>query len=59
MGLGKGEQMQNLLKSRSRDGKSRTSLRFIKRMKNRRERRCARRDPECVPQYRKYCGWIY
>jgi hypothetical protein len=57
--MGLGEQMENILKRRSRDGKSKTSARFIKQLKNRTERRRARRNPECDPHYRKYSGWIY
>lgn len=31
---------------------------FLKRLKNRTERRRARRDPECQPLYGKYRGYL-
>ena len=31
--------------------------RFLKRMKNRLERRRAKRNPVCVPGYKKHNGW--
>lgn len=31
--------------------------RFLKRAKNRAERRRAKQDPECVPGYGRYHGW--
>jgi len=38
-------------------GHRRYSGKKLKQSKNRTERRRARRDPECVPQYRRYEGW--
>lgn len=31
---------------------------FLKRLKARSERRRARRDPECLPAYVRYTGWL-
>lgn len=31
--------------------------RYIKRLKNRIERRRAKENPECLPTYRRYTGW--
>jgi len=31
--------------------------RFIKRRKNRVERRAAKRNPECIPGYKRYSGY--
>ena len=42
------------------DGKSRRAgswHKFLKRMKNRSERRREKRDAECHPGYGKYSGW--
>ena len=33
--------------------------RLYKRMKNRRERRRAKLDPSCEPEYKRYHGWEY
>ena len=33
--------------------------RWNKKAKVRRERRRARQDPECIPQYNRYRGWLY
>ena len=32
---------------------------FLKKAKARVERMRAKRDPECMPQYRKFAGWEY
>ena len=32
---------------------------YYKAMKNRRERRRARLNPKCVPEYKRYKGWEY
>lgn len=39
------------------DGDSGNYHRFIKRLKNRLERRKAKHNPECLPSYGKYRGW--
>lgn len=59
MGFGDGEQMQNTLKSRSKSGECKKSQRWLKQQKNRRERRRAKRNPECDPHYRKYSSWYW
>lgn len=35
------------------------SCKFVKKLQHRANRREAKRDPECVPTYRKYQGWEY
>ena len=37
----------------------RGNYKFGKLNKHRRERRRAKQDPECLPQYRRYNGWEY
>jgi hypothetical protein len=32
--------------------------RYCKKLKSRRERRRAKRDPECMPHYRRYWGYL-
>lgn len=33
--------------------------RFMKLSKNRRERRRAKMQPDCVPEYKRFAGWEY
>lgn len=37
----------------------RSSMRWLKKVKHRKERRTAQSDPECLPMYRKYTGYVW
>ena len=58
MGVGKTEQIEKWFRNRSGYIKN-GDTKSVKRMKNKLERRRAKRDPECQPQYGKYSGWMY
>lgn len=52
------EQIENHLSiAFSKRGVKRRSNKWVKSMKHRVERRRANVEPECMPCYRKYCGW--
>jgi hypothetical protein len=65
MALGLGDQFERLLRadliagSRRPWREARGNYRFAKTGKHRRERRRARANPECLPEYRRYNGWEY
>ena len=59
MSYGETEQIEKIKMSSGR-GKSRSGTeRFLKKSKNRVERRRAKQNPECTPQYNRYAGWQY
>ena len=59
MALGKGEQIENEMHRTGRHGECNHSARLQKQMKHRVERRRAKQNPECDPEYRRYSGWMY
>ena len=63
MSVGRGYQFESdleyVIKGKKPWGMLRNSHRFEKAKKNRRERRRARLNPECIPEYNKYYGYEY
>ena len=59
MATGRGEQIEKKMdrKMRPRRGTIRHSHRMYKKIKHKRERRRARENPECTPEYHRYDGW--
>lgn len=55
------QQIEHLFDRRKPGGEGHTDAfrRANKKNKIRKERRRAKEDPECHPQYRKYDGWEY
>ena len=57
------EQIEHHLRPKSREGRSRSGGRsghwIFKEVLHRRERRKAKRDPECAAGYRHFHGWEY
>lgn len=56
--MGRGEQIEHGF-DYPKHGESRISRKKDKKLKLRRERRRAKRDPECPSEYRKYSGYEY
>ena len=64
MSVGKTEQIENRIAQECRTcrkpwGIVRRSGKYIKTAKNRRERRRAKQNPECVSEYKCYSGWEF
>jgi len=57
------EQIEHRMRPKSRDGRThsggRSGYLIYKGHLHRQERRRAKRDPECVPCYRRFHGWEY
>lgn len=58
MSAGRTEQIEKWFSNRSGYVKN-GDTRWIKRTKNRRERRRAKKNPECHSHYTRYTGWLY
>ena len=59
MAVGSGDQIERQLDYdlASKRGLVQHSHKIDKQMKNRKERRRARHDPECQPEYKRFYGW--
>ena len=49
----------NRVKALRRHGIKSADVKRVRKEHHRRERRRARLDPECVPEYKRYCGWYW
>ena len=59
--MGRQQQIERELdhEFKSKHGICRISYKYSKSLQHRRERRRAKQDPECAPEYNKYNGYVW